>query len=52
MPELNSIYIDDLKRLREPIKTIEVSKYRNSPSYWSISLKFPLIKLIYPFEFQ
>lgn len=24
MPEINSIFIDDPKRLREPIKTIEV----------------------------
>lgn len=25
MPEINNIYIDDPKRLSEPIKTIEVS---------------------------
>lgn len=27
MPEINNIYIDDPKRLCEPIKTIEVSRF-------------------------
>ena len=26
MPEMNNIFIDDPKRLRDPIKTIEVSE--------------------------
>lgn len=27
MPEINNIFIDDPKRLSEPIKTIEVSRF-------------------------
>lgn len=32
MPEINNIYIDDPKRLSEPIKTIEVSRLDLSDS--------------------